>query len=90
MRDICEFAALMIIMGQYFKSQISNFKMTKDFSELRNIMSRLEFRPMHTKMSISRGKHVGILLRILATMKELTALQDKDMVLGLGKYASGC
>ena len=77
-------------MAGYFKSQISNYKMAKDFSELKNIKSRVEVRPMHAKINISRGKHVGILLRNLTTVKELTALQDKDMGQGLGKYASGC
>ena len=66
--------------------------MTKDFSEFKNSRSRLEVRPMHAKRSISRGKHIGILLRNLTTMKEMTALQDKDMAmgLGLGKYVLGC
>ena len=31
MRNVCEFATL--IMAQYFESQISNNKITKDFSE---------------------------------------------------------
>ena len=89
MRDVCEFAAL--TMAQYFKSQISNYKMTRDFSELKNIKSRLEVRPMHDKMSIFRRKHIGIMLRNFTTMKELIALQDKDMAmgLGLGEYISG-
>ena len=74
MPDVREFAALII-----------KLKMTKDFSELKNIGSRLEVRHVHAKVSISRGKHIGILLPNLPTMKELTALQDKDMGLGLGK-----
>ena len=61
--------------------------MTKDFSELKSIRSKLEVRPIHAKISISRGKHIGILLRDLTTMKELTALQNKDMGLRLRKYA---
>ena len=78
-------------MAKYFKSQISNYKMTRDFSELKNIRSRLEVRPMHDKMSIFRRKRIGIMLRNFTTMKELIALQDKDMAmgLGLGEYISG-
>ena len=34
---------------------------------------------MHVEISISRGKHIVILLRNLTTMKDLTALQDKDI-----------
>ena len=47
---------------------------------------------MHAERSISRGKHFGILLRDLTTIKELAVLQDKDMAmgLGLGKYVSKC
>ena len=40
---------------------------------------------MHAKISISRGKRIGTLLRNLTTMKELTFLQDKDMDLGPGR-----
>ena len=46
---------------------------------------------MHAEIiCMSRGKHVAILLQNLTTMKELTALQDKDKDkgLGLGKYNS--
>ena len=77
-------------MARYFKSQMANHKMTKDFSELKNISSILEARPMHVEISISRGKHIVILLRNLTTMKDLTALQDKDIGLGIGKNASRC
>ena len=62
-------------MAWYFKSQIT--KMTKDFSKLKNVRSRPEVRPVHPKISISRGKHIRILLWNLTTMKELTALLDK-------------
>ena len=75
-------------MVRCFKSQIKNYKMTKDFSELKNIRSRLEVRPMHIKISSSTGKRTGIWLRNLTTMKELTAVQDKNMGLRQGKYAS--
>ena len=58
--------------------------MTKNFSELNNIGSTVEVRPLeirpnYAKISICRGNHIGILLRNLTTMKELTALKDKDM-----------
>ena len=69
---------------------MANYKMTKDFSELKNIRYRLDARPMHAEIRISRGKHIGILLRNPTTMKDLTAMQDKDIGLGLGKDASGC
>ena len=45
---------------------------------------------MHAKIGISKRNHIRILFRNLTTMEELTALQDKDMGLGLGKNASGC
>ena len=43
---------------------------------------------MHAKISISRGKRIWILPWNLTTMKELTALQYKDMGIALGKYTS--
>ena len=65
----------------------------KRFLRTQKIRSRLEVRPMYAKIiCMSRGKHVAILLQNLTTMKELTALQDKDKGkdkgLGLGKYNS--
>ena len=54
-RDVCKFEAL--IIRRYFKGQIPNYKTTKDFSELKNGRSSLEVRPMHVKISISRGRH---------------------------------
>ena len=88
MRNVCKFAAL--IIARYFKNLMSYYKMIKDFSELKIIRSRLEVRPMHAQISISRGEHIGILLRNLGTMKEWTALQDKDLGQGLSKYTSEC
>ena len=40
-------------MARYSKIQIANYKMTKDFSEFKNIRSKLEVRPTHAKISIS-------------------------------------
>ena len=65
-------------------TQISNYKITKDLLRTQNVRSRLEVRPMHAKINISRGKGIEILLRNLKTMKELTVMQGKDMDLALG------
>ena len=66
MRDICEFVSL--INARYFKSHIYKItKQQKNFSEFKNIKSRLEVRPVHAKRSDSRRKRIGILPRNLAT-----------------------
>ena len=73
MGNVCEFAALM--MARHFKSQISNYKMTTDFSELKTLdPDCMEARPIHAEIGISRGKRIGNLHLSLTAMKELTAL----------------
>ena len=89
MQDVCEFPAL--IMAQYSKSQISNFKLIKDFLErtIPDLSLRLEVSPMFRLVNISRGREkcIGILLWNLTVMKKLTqtALQVKNYGQGLGE-----
>ena len=74
MRDVSEFAAL--IMAQYFKSQISNYKKTKISQNAKHQVLVLEVRPMLRSISISggRGKRIGNFLWNLTIMKKVTAL----------------
>ena len=69
-------------MAQYFKSQVSNYKLTKYFSERKTsgLSVRLKATPMLGSISISRGrrKYIGILLWNLTIMKKLDALQVKN------------
>ena len=74
MRDVCEFAAL--IIAQYFKSQISDYKITNDFSERKtsDLSLRLEVRPMLRPIIVSRGRGqcIGILIWNLTIIKKLS------------------
>ena len=82
MRDVCEFAAQIMVwfLGSYIKLQNN-----KRFLRIQSIRCGLEIGPV---LSMSRGKRIGILLRNLTIMKELTTLQVRDIDPGPGKCAS--
>ena len=74
-------------MAQYFKSQISNYKITEDFSERKTLALclSLEVRPA-INISRGRGKCIGILLWNLTIIKKLTVLEVKKMDEGRGEH----